>query len=167
MLKIKLESEFEKLRVTEYELFHPATIYINQKPQKKITYTVTVLKCENIQGSFLLYYARKIDLSKIQADNTTIKTIGGTLSESLNVQIDDDDSALQYLVFKKRLLLYADENDSNSYMNDKSFELPSFLLKKAEDIRNSVQFWIEYERDSSLKTTHGETITIYLNIKDE
>ncbi len=169
MLKIKLQAEFERLKVTEYQLFYPATIYINTKSQKKTTYTVSVLKCENIQGSFLLYYARKIDLSTIQADNATIKTVGGTLSNSLNVQVDDDSTALQYLVFKKRLLVYADENNSNSYINDRTFQLPAFLLQKVEDIQNSVQFWIEYERDSSLKTTHGEDITIYLKleIKDE
>ena len=116
MLKIKLQAEFERLKVTEYQLFYPATIYINTKSQKKTTYTVSVLKCENIQGSFLLYYARKIDLSTIQADNATIKTVGGTLSNSLNVQVDDDSTALQYLVFKKRLLVYADENNGVGYI---------------------------------------------------
>ncbi len=109
MLKIRLQAEFERLKVKEYDIFYPASIYINKKSQKEINYSVSVLKCNNIQGSFLLYYARKIDLSATQTDDAEVNTIGGTLSNSLNVQIDDDDTALQYLVFKKRLLLYADE----------------------------------------------------------
>ncbi len=66
MLKIKLQAEFERLKVTEYDIFYPASIYINKKSQKKINYSVSVLKCKNIKGSFLLYYSRKIDLSTIR-----------------------------------------------------------------------------------------------------
>ncbi len=167
MLKIKLQAEFERLKVTEYDIFYPASIYINKKLQKKINYSVSVLKCKNIQGSFLLYYSRKIDLSTIRTDDATVNTVGGTLSNSLNVQVDDDDTALQYVIFKKRLLLYADEDDSSSYLNDRLFALPAFLLHKIDDIQNSVQFWLEYESDSSLATTHGEDITIYLKLKIE
>ena len=108
-------------------------------------------------------------MSTIQTDDATVNTVGGTLSNSLNVQVDNDDTALQYLIFKKRMMLYADENDSSSYLNDIKFSFPAFLLNKIGDIQNSVQFWLEYERDSSLATIHGEDITIYLklNIKDE
>ena len=164
MLKIRLKAEFNELKVKEYEIFYPLSIYTNKKSQRNTEYTVASLHCDKIQGSFLLFYSRKINISKIQKDDDEIDVVGGKIHSSKNVKIKDDDTALQYLMFQKRLLVYVNEHDSNSYLNERTNILPAFLMRKVDDVKDSVQFWLEYSDGATLKS---EEIIIYLNLKHE
>ena len=79
----------------------------------------------------MLLYSRKINISKIKKNGDELEVVDGKLTNPINVQIDEDATAVQYLTFGKRLLLYVNEHDRNSYLNKK---LPAFLLKKVDDI---------------------------------
>ena len=165
MIKIHLKAESNELKVKEYKIFYPESILINKKSQKNTFYSVCSLQCERIQGSFLLFYSRKINISKIKKNGDELDVVDGKLTNPINIQIDEDASAVQYLTFGKRLLLYVNEHDSNSYLNEKKSKLPAFLLKEVDDIKESVQFWVEYTDNSVL--LKNEEIIIYLNLHHE
>ena len=140
MLKIWLKAEFNELKVKEYEIFYPWSIYTNKKSQRNTEYTVALLN----PGIVFIIYSRKINISKIQKKDDEIDVVGGKIHNSKNVKIKDDDTALQYLMFQKLLLVYVNEHDSNSYLNEKTNKLPAFLMHKVDDVKDSVQFWLEY-----------------------
>lgn len=163
MLSIKLRvGNGGMLEVNEYEISYPYSSQINNKSFEKLECNVASIKCQKIQGSFTLYYSRKIDISNI-ADSSKID--GGSLDSVKNVVISDDATAKQYLMLQRRFFLYVNEQDSSSYMNEKTVPLPAFLIRSVDDIKQSVKFWLEYENNKFV--LKDEEINLQLNIKKQ
>ena len=100
---------------------------------------------DNLQDSFTLNYARKIDFSNITVNNSKQESDDITLTNQKASNISVDTTAIQQFFMKERFLCLLDERHTvESIKKTGKFEIPSFLLVTQEVAVKTIMFKFQY-----------------------
>ena len=109
---------------------------------------------DNIQDSFTLNYARKIDFSNIAVTKSKQESDIVTLTNKKASNITDDTTAIQQIFMKERFLCSLDERYTlESIKKTGKIEIPSFLLVTQDVAINTIAFKFQYYEYPSIKNS--------------
>ena len=131
------------MEIEEYEIstnFLKSDVY-----RGKVYAKLKHVQQDNLQDSFTLNYARKIDFSNITVNNSKQESDDITLTNQKASNIPVDTTAIQQIFMKERFLCSLDERHTvESIKKTGKIEIPSFLLVTQEVAVKTIVFKFQY-----------------------
>ena len=150
MFKLTLVAKNNKMEIEDYEIstdFLKSDVY-----RGKVYAKLKDVQQVNLQDSFTLNYARKIDFSNISVNNSKQESDKITLTNKKASNIPEDTSAIQQFFMKERFLCSLDEKYIvESIKKAGKIDIPSFLLVTQDEAIKTIIFKLIYYEYPAVK----------------
>ena len=165
MFKLTLLEKNNRMEIEEYEVSSDFFLK-NEIFRGKVYAKLKDVQQENIQDSFTLNYARKIDFSNITVTKSKQESDNVTLTNKKASNITQDNTVIQQIFMKERFLCSIDERYTlESIKKMGKIEIPSFLLVTKKVAVDTIAFNFQYYEYPSTK--HSEKVSFIFDLYRE